>query len=145
MAIDFKKSYYVLLCEKVCIIFPLNMHYFTCEFFTELLVSCGNVASPRRTCHGGRVVRILRASAGGSSSHLGPGPRARVQRPPALAPSPRDLTRRQHTPLVLVAPYSRCPLSLEGRRWPCSRRGAPGRGAHVCPIKIAEKVARGAE
>lgn len=37
MAIDFKKSYYVLLCEKVCIIFPLNMHYFTCEFFTELI------------------------------------------------------------------------------------------------------------
>lgn len=37
MAIDFKKSYYVLLCGKVCIIFPLNMHYFTCEFFTELI------------------------------------------------------------------------------------------------------------
>lgn len=37
MAIDLKKSYYVLLCEKVCIIFPLNMHYFTCEFFTELI------------------------------------------------------------------------------------------------------------
>lgn len=36
MAIDLKKSY-VLLCEKVCIIFPLNMHYFTCEFFTELI------------------------------------------------------------------------------------------------------------
>lgn len=37
MAIDLKKSYYVLLCAKVCIIFPLNMHYFTCEFFTELI------------------------------------------------------------------------------------------------------------
>lgn len=24
-------------CVKVCIIFPLNMHYFTCEFFTELI------------------------------------------------------------------------------------------------------------
>lgn len=37
MAIDFKEKSYVLQCEKFCIIFPLNMHYFTCEFFTELI------------------------------------------------------------------------------------------------------------
>lgn len=35
MAIDLKNLMY--FCVKKSVIFPLNMHYFTCEFFTELI------------------------------------------------------------------------------------------------------------